>query len=98
MLFQNWVAWLKWSLKRGLRSPPFGPACSLAATERNAAAAAGECIGQPPARLLGKYETLPLLLVMRPKPSRLLLSAGFSERLIGSSWKLGPTRRSWVSI
>ena len=54
MLFQNWVAWLKWSLKLGLRSRTFGPAGSLTATERNAAAAAGECIGQPPPRLLGK--------------------------------------------
>ena len=70
----------------------------MRATDRKAAAAPGWCIGQPPPRLLGKYDTLPLLMVMRAKPSRWLLSAGFSERLIGISWKLGPTRRSWVSM
>src|SRR3977135_3616161 len=98
MLFQNCVAWLKWSEKLGLRSRTLGPAVSLIATERQHSAAAGECFGQPPPRLLGKYETLPLLMVMRAKPSRWLLSVGLSERLIGISWKLGPTRRSWVSM
>ena len=32
-------------------------------------------------------------MVCRPKPSRWLLSTGTSGRLIGISWKLGPTRR-----
>src|SRR4029077_16434714 len=98
MLFQNCVAWLKWSLKLGLRSRTLVPGASLSVADRKAAAAPGWGIGQPPPRLLGKYDTLPLLMVIRAKPSRWLLSGGFRERLIGISWKFGPTRRSWVSM
>ena len=61
MLFQNCVAWLKWSLKLGLRSRTLGPACSLHRDGAERRGRAGRVHGAAAAQAVGEVRDAALV-------------------------------------